>query len=266
MGVRPDFIPTEVFRQYLSPTMLNKYFGIDDMYASSYVARCVRVGRPITSKFSHLFRYRPLDVIARARAETCKVTRVGKDQVMHDYTVHKNKIVELKVEIAELENRKARTTHTLSLDECSNRVTSRDMLLEEEIVAHSSGYEFACGVYFLVHEGAVIYVGQSVNVYASIYTHKQEGHKSFDSFTFIPCEKEELDILESLYIHALCPSGQGRSTHKNITAPYSMRQIIALGKREKYTRDQNCEERYTRDQDYIKQRKEIVSEYSPVVI
>jgi len=238
MQGRPEFIPTEVFRQYMSPTMLNRYFGVNDMYASSYVARCVRVGRPITSKFGHLFRYRPLDVIARARAETCKVTRVGKDQVTHDCNMYKAKIVELKVEIAELENRKARTTHTLSLDECSNRVTSRDMLLEEEIVAHSSGYEFACGVYFLVHEGAVIYVGQSVNVYARVYTHKQEGHKLFSSFAFITCEKEELDILESLYIHALCPSGQGRSTHKNRAAPYSMRQIIELGRREKYTRNQ----------------------------
>jgi len=238
MKGRPEFIPTEVFRQYMSPTMLNRYFGVNDMYASSYVARCKRVGRPITSKFGHLFRYRPLDVIARARAETCKVTRVEKDQVTHDYKMYKAKIVELKVEVAELENRKTRTTHTLSLDECSNRVTSRDMLLEEEIVEHSTGVDPACGVYFLVHEGAVIYVGQSVNVYARVYTHKQEGHKLFSSFAFITCEKEELDILESLYIHALCPSGQGRSTHKNLAAPYSMRQLIELGRREKYTRNQ----------------------------
>ena len=262
MKGRPEFIPTEVFRQYMSPTQLNKYFRVGDIQASSYVSRCTRLGKPVMSKFHQFSRYRPLDVVARARSEGKEISRTKKDQK----PVYSSEIEKLKLEIAKLENRRTRTAHILALDECSNRVTSRDMLLEEEIVAHSAGYDAACGVYFLVHEGAVIYVGQSVNVYARVYTHKQEGHKLFSSFAFITCEKEELDILESLYIHALCPSGQGRSTHKNITAPYSMRQIIALGKREKYTRDQNCEERYTRDQDYIKQRKEIVSEYSPVVI
>jgi hypothetical protein len=151
--------------------------------------------------------------------------------------VYKNKIAELKVEIAELEDRKGRSTHTLSLDILSNRITSRDMLLEEEIIAGAQGYEFACGVYFLVRDGVVVYVGQSVNVYARVYSHKQSG-KVFDSFAFTPCEREELDMLESLYIHALCPSEQGRSTHGNLAAPYSMRQMVALGKREKYTRNQ----------------------------
>ncbi len=266
MKGRPEFIPTEVFRQYMSPTQLNKYFMVGDIQTSSYVFRCARLGKPIKAKHRILARYRPIDVIARARAEALEITRTAADKIVYTHAMYSSEVEKLKLEIAKLENRKTRTAHILALDECSNRVTSRDMLLEEEIVVHSAGYDAACGVYFLVHEGAVIYVGQSVNVYARVYTHKQEGHKSFDSFTFIPCEKEELDILESLYIHALCPSGQGRSTHKNITAPYSMRQIIALGKREKYTRNQNCEERYTRDQDYIKQRKEIVSEYSTVVI
>jgi hypothetical protein len=238
MGVRPEFIPAEVFRQYLSPTQLNRYFSVDNMYASSYVARCVRINKPIKAKHRLLTRYRPIDVIARARADACKVERTGNNKLLHDYTVYKNKIAELKVEIAELENRKARSTHTLSLDILSNRITSRDMLLEEEIVAGAQGYEFACGVYFLVHAGAVVYVGQSINVYARVHSHRQEGRKSFDSFAFTPCEKEELDMLESLYIHAMCPSEQGRSTHGNLTAPYSMRQMIALGKRKKYTRNQ----------------------------
>ena len=238
MGGRPEFIPAEVFRQYLSPTQLNRYFSVDNMYASSYVARCARINKPIKAKHRLLARYRPLDVVARARADACKIERTGNNKLLHDYTVYKDKIAELKVEIAELEDRKGRSTHTLSLDILSNRITSRDMLLEEEIIAGAQGYEFACGVYFLVHAGVVIYVGQSVNVYARVHAHRQEGRKPFDSFAFTPCEKEELDMLESLYIHAMCPSEQGRSTHGNLTAPYSMRQMIALGKRKKYTRNQ----------------------------
>jgi len=238
MGARPDFIPTEVFRQYLSTTQLNKYFQVSDMQASSYVARCARLGKPIKAKNKLLARYRPIDVIARARAEAREITRTEEDKIVFTHAMYAAKVLELKQEIAELEDRKTRTTHTLSLDILSNQITSRDMLLEEEVVAGSHGYKFACGVYFLVHAGAVVYVGQSINVYARVHSHRQEGFKVFDSFAFTPCEREELDMLESLYIHALCPSGQGRSTHGNLAAPYSMRQMIALGKREKYTRNQ----------------------------
>ena len=239
MGARPDFIPTEVFRQYLSTTQLNKYFQVSDMQASSYVARCARLGKPIKAvcKNKLLARYRPIDVIARARAEAREITRTGKDKIVFTHAMYVAKALKLKEEIAELEARKTRTTHTLSLDIISNRITSRDMLLEEEIVAGSHEHKFSCGVYFLVHAGAVVYVGQSVNVYARVHYHEQSG-RVFDSFAFTLCEREELDMLESLYIHALCPSGQGRSTRGNLAAPYSMRQMIALGKREKYTRNQ----------------------------
>ena len=238
MGVRPEFIPAEVFRQYLSTTQLNKYFRVGDMQAGSYVARCARLGNPIKANHRLLARYRPIDVIARARAEAREITRTEEDKIVFTHAMYVAKVLKLKQEIAELEDRKTRTTHTLSLDILSNQITSRDMLLEEEVVAGSHGYEFACGVYFLVHAGAVVYVGQSINVYARVHSHRQEGFKVFDSFAFTPCEREELDMLESLYIHAMCPSGQGRSTHGNLTAPYSMQQMIALGKREKYTRNQ----------------------------
>ena len=237
MGVRPEFIPAEVFRQYLSTTQLNKYFRVGDMQAGSYVARCARLGKPIKAKNRLLARYRPIDVIARARAEAREITRTEEDKIVFTHAMYVAKVLKLKQEIAELEDRKTRTTHTLSLDILSNQITSRDMLLEEEVVAGSHGYKCACGVYFLVHAGAVVYVGQSINVYARVHSHEQSG-RVFDSFAFTLCEKEELDMLESLYIHAMCPSGQGRSTHGNLAAPYSMQQMIALGKREKYTRNQ----------------------------
>tara|TARA_R100001377_G_C3145879_1_gene94456 strand:- start:33 stop:692 length:660 start_codon:yes stop_codon:yes gene_type:complete len=217
----------------MSPTVLNKYFSVDNMMVSSYLARCKRVGKPITSKFGHLSRYRPLDVVARARAELCKITRVA-----DDYEMYKEKIVKLKVEVAELEDRRSRAIHILSQDKISNRLTSMGMLLEKEIVSHSNGHvgQFV-GVYFLVHKNAVIYVGQSTNVCARVSNHKNEGIKSFETFAFIPCEKEELDILESLYIHALNPSDQGRSSRGKLSAPHSMRKIMELGnniEREKY--------------------------------
>jgi hypothetical protein len=58
----------------------------------------------------------------------------------------------------------------------------------------------------LIDSGKVVYVGQSVNVYARIASHHD---KVFDSFAFIPCDKKILDSLESLYIHTLRPALNG---------------------------------------------------------
>lgn len=61
------------------------------------------------------------------------------------------------------------------------------------------------GVYFLYRNGAVVYVGQGVNVRKRIADHIGEGLKSFDAVSFFPCPKESLDRLERRYIRALLP-------------------------------------------------------------
>ena len=60
------------------------------------------------------------------------------------------------------------------------------------------------GVYFLIRNGEVVYTGQSVDVLHRIARHRREG-KVFDAFSYIECEREEMDRLESLYIRALVP-------------------------------------------------------------
>lgn len=62
----------------------------------------------------------------------------------------------------------------------------------------------AMGVYFLIKNNEVVYVGQSIDVYGRLSTHKKNG-KDFDSFAFIQCEKGMLNDLESLYISAFVP-------------------------------------------------------------
>jgi len=85
-------------------------------------------------------------------------------------------------------------------------LTGKTLLREEEIVSAANTWELATGVYFLIDSGKVVYVGQSVNVYARIASHHD---KVFDSFAFIPCDKKILDSLESLYIHTLRPALNG---------------------------------------------------------
>lgn len=75
----------------------------------------------------------------------------------------------------------------------------------EEIAAHAIGYEGSCGVYFLIHKGEVVYVGQSIDVLGRISKHRREG-KVFDAFNFIPCELSQGLALEAKYISALMPA------------------------------------------------------------
>lgn len=237
---RPDFIPATVFRQYLSTTQLNKYFKVDGILAASYVSKCLlRTNRPIPSikpdKLSAP-RYRPLDVVARARGEGLAITRNSTDKLVFNVEQSKLKLSKLKREISELELKRDRLKHIATFDELSSNLTMRDMLIEDELVSESKPYDSSCGVYFLIANDKVVYVGQSVNVYGRVHTHKTEGHKKFDAYTYIPCKRDQLDVLESLYIHALAPTLQGRATWGNLTAPFSFEQLVSLGSREKYTK------------------------------
>ena len=57
----------------------------------------------------------------------------------------------------------------------------------------------ASGIYFLLKENKVVYVGQTINnVYSWIGTHRQQG-KDFDSYYFVECPIDSLDTLEAYY-------------------------------------------------------------------
>ncbi len=60
------------------------------------------------------------------------------------------------------------------------------------------------GIYFLIHNGVVEYVGQSVNLFARLGVH--EKLKKYHSLAFIPVkEKKYLGIIETYYIEYFNP-------------------------------------------------------------
>jgi len=130
----------------------------------------------------------------------------------------------LKCEIKELElKRRVLDRHELS-DKTALTLTSKVLLSEAEIVSAANSYELSTGVYFLVDGDRVVYVGQSVNVYARISQHHD---KVFDSFAFIPCERDMLNSLESLYIHVLRPPLNGNQ-HGGKQAPLSFNKLMRV--------------------------------------
>lgn len=72
-------------------------------------------------------------------------------------------------------------------------------VLEAAIPAHTM-----TGIYFLIKDDEVVYIGQSVDVLHRIARHKRDG-RDFTAFAYMLCERDELDRLEATYIAALMP-------------------------------------------------------------
>lgn len=134
----------------------------------------------------------------------------------------------LKFGIIELEGQLDRLREAVKQEvnfgEAIKKLTSGVLLREHEIVEHAVPATTAVGVYFLIQDKRIVYVGQSTNVFSRIFTHI--GSKKFDSYVYIPCEKEKLDKLESLYIHFLSPPLNGNTPAGNKLAPLTLDSLL----------------------------------------
>jgi hypothetical protein len=107
-------------------------------------------------------------------------------------------------------------------------LTKKYLLLKEEIVKQSEPYKNYCGIYFLIENDSIVYVGQSVNIHSRIAQHAQ--FKGFSRIAYIICEPHELNVLESLYIHAYQPELNGETSWGGKSSPYSLQQLFDLAK------------------------------------
>lgn len=87
----------------------------------------------------------------------------------------------------------------------SKKYLRHDNLFEaNEIVSRSFEIGRVTGIYFLIANGEVVYVGQSINVHARVASHMAEKH--FDRVAIVECSAPNLDELELLYIQKFKPS------------------------------------------------------------
>jgi hypothetical protein len=216
--MRPEFMPADKFRAYLTRNELNKYARVDGIMAASYVARCEFEGRPIPHQiYQGSKRWRLLDVVARARANGHIIQPAYKAELKLDIDALLAQRAELSAEVASLK-------HALSLNTVSKNLTGATLLNESEIVAGKMDLPLCSGIYFLIRSDRVVYVGQSVKVYARVLEHLAS--KEFDGFAFIPCPAKSLDVLESLYIHSLRPELNGK--WQNSTGMHAPLRLDAL--------------------------------------
>jgi hypothetical protein len=214
--MRPAFLPSGVFRTYLKASQLDKYARVDGIRASSYVLRCDRDGDPIRHKVHQgIKRWRLIDIVARAMACCLKVEPPLEMELLRS-------IGELKAERDALAADVSERKHLLALHTASARLTGSTLLTASEIAAGRLELPNVSGVYFLLDGEQVVYVGQSVAVHKRVMEHLAS--KKFDGFAYVACDRSGLDILESLYIHALRPKENGRwsSNGGGMMAPFRL--------------------------------------------
>ena len=87
-------------------------------------------------------------------------------------------------------------------------------LHEEDVLAMSapSNSTTVCGVYFLIHDEEIVYVGQSSNLLARVESHKVGAdRKVFNKVAFIEAPRPWLDTVEAFYIQRFDPPYNNRS-------------------------------------------------------
>lgn len=80
------------------------------------------------------------------------------------------------------------------------------LLDREHIVSNSIPAFPKCGVYFLIKNDEIVYVGRTADLVRRLETHKR--WKDFDRVFYIECPREELNELEKRYIRKFAPPGQ----------------------------------------------------------
>lgn len=79
----------------------------------------------------------------------------------------------------------------------------RHALTAEQILQEAKPAKRTSGIYFLIRDGEIVYVGQSVNVYTRIADHMRT--REFTHTHVHECDVSEMDGLEEYYISLLQP-------------------------------------------------------------
>ena len=237
--MRPSFMPEEVYCGEFTRGQMDKLFCISDMKVTSFIQKCECLENPISHRqpkryegfhFSVTRVYRCSEVIDRALLDGYEVLPTRIEKLKRSEEELQRDVELLRKELSVLENEREDFKRTLRFDSIVSELGLSKLYREEEIVNSKRTYGGSSGVYFLIKGSKVIYVGQSVNVFARISSHAQ--YKDFDSYAYVSCSRDKLDILESLYIHTLSPPLQGKNYNGGgFSAPINLPSLLNMGKK-----------------------------------
>jgi hypothetical protein len=119
--------------------------------------------------------------------------------------------------------------HELAMNMVSGQITKQLLLTASEILERSASYDAPSGVYFLISGDEIVYVGQSINVMSRMEDHARR--IKFKRFAFAPFPREQLDLVESLYIHLLRPRFNGVDELNGVRltkAPHPLQRLLDM--------------------------------------
>lgn len=222
MKGRPPFIPRDAFRAFLPASKLNRLFLVGESLPTSFARK---VGIPATI-VDGVQRWRPIVLVARASAMNLPIKPPMEHQFRGSVHDAKNRLADLEKQLVELNEKTARAQHQLIFGAASMALTGGVLLTENAICAAARPQSDHSGVYFLVNKGAVVYVGQSTNVFARVASHLVTQNKVGCRWAFIPTPVDQLNVMESLYIHMLRPELNGRTQTGELVAPLTIAEIV----------------------------------------
>jgi predicted GIY-YIG superfamily endonuclease len=149
-----------------------------------------------------------------------------------------SEIYDLEREIQKLERERKKLFREIDAAKAMKKMTGGLLVSKESILAAANDVEKTSGVYFLINDEEIVYVGQSVNIHSRIHDHTSSNgmRKKFNKFAFVCCNEDELDAVESVYIHMLQPKDNAtKPNNEEKVAPFSFKQIMEFVKNEAKT-------------------------------
>lgn len=132
----------------------------------------------------------------------------------------------------------------LKEDEQQAAKQDHTLLDKNAILAISQSAEKIIGVYFLIKNKEIVYVGQSRDIMSRLAAHLGDDSKIFDSYAILPTTFTMLSVLESKYIKKFQPihnkvhvTKRGQKTRSIATIPDTNSRNKVAGARDHVLRD-----------------------------
>lgn len=212
---RPPYIRSKLFRQYLTAREIDEIFIVDGEKFSQVknsVKFCGLKKKRCQSRNGYPYLYRPIDLWVY-----CKVRFIDILSANSKIAKKEKKLMKLRASL-DLMDREFDILEKEMIKKLSDinpeKMIPKSLFFEDvqkEVLKKSQAVKKIdnCGVYFLVYNEEIVYVGQSVNVAARITQHLserlQENGKRFHKACYMPVKRQYLNEVESYFIKYLEP-------------------------------------------------------------
>lgn len=240
----PEFIDRSLLNEKQTLTQISKLFRIGGYGVTNYIRKMNEKGTPIAREtvshtgsrgYKHLYLIK--DILAPAIASGLKIEKplTELEKSSYEELSERNKSLKRSIESLKQQRKKLLSEVNLLTGNLSDiapvlNQTRFSLVPKEALIEKSKNYGDACGVYFLIKDNEIVYIGQSINIASRVTQHRD---KAFDSVSYVACHRNELDILESLYILAYQPElngsiGVGPHGKTRTATPVTLSKIVQM--------------------------------------